>query len=173
MKKKIAMSLKVFSLIGIVFFVSTCRINYVPSESMENTIHEKSFVFSTQIPYLCTKPQRGDIVIFKSKILNQNCVKRIVGMPGECIEIKNGKVYVDGKFLQENYINEWSLDNDGYTFQIPDGHYLVLGDNRNNSEDSRHFEIIARELKIELIDDELEMLAYIDENDIKRKVVLY
>lgn len=173
MKKKITISLKAFILIGIVFLLLTCRINYVPSESMENTIHEKSFVFSTQIPYLFNKPQRGDIVIFKSKILNQNCVKRIVGMPGECIEIKNGKVYVDGKFLKENYINDWSLDNDGYIFLIPDKHYLVLGDNRDNSEDSRHFETIARELKTKLKDDELKMFAYVSENDIKRKVVLY
>jgi len=115
---------------------------YIPSGSMENTIMTKDRVIGNRLAYLVREPARGDIVIFNyPDDERQLFVKRIIGLPGETVTIEDAKVYVDGILLEENYLKEeWTLDNGPYTFEIPEGSYLVLGDNRNNSKDARYWE---------------------------------
>ncbi len=84
-----------------------------------------------------TSPSRGDIIVFHSPGQQRtDLVKRVIGLPGETVQIVNGAVYIDDHRLDEPYITEpWNGDLPR-TF-IPDDYYFVLGDNRNNSEDSR------------------------------------
>ena len=121
----------------------------VPSGSMEQTIMTGSRVLGTRFSYWFKDPQRGDIVVFKypideAKGKNTKYIKRIIGLPGETVEIREGAVYIDGEKLEEIYINgTWTVRNDGITFEVPEDHYLMLGDNRNNSSDARYWAELA------------------------------
>ncbi len=121
----------------------------VPSGSMEKTIMTGDRVLGFRFSYWFSDPQRGDIVVFKYPIddaLGENTkfIKRIIGLPGETVEIKDGSVYIDGEKLEEDYINgTWTVENDGFVFNVPEDEYLMLGDNRNNSSDSRYWASIA------------------------------
>lgn len=113
----------------------------IPSGSMENTIMTHSRVIGSRLSYLSSGPQRGDIVIFKYPV-NEDVlyIKRVIGLPGETVEIREGKIYINGSSepLKEDYLPEdWINYNDGYSFQVPEGSYLMLGDNRNVSLDAR------------------------------------
>ena len=121
----------------------------VPSGSMEQTIMTGSRVLGTRFSYWFKDPQRGDIVVFKypideAKGKNTKYIKRIIGLPGETVEIREGAVYIDGEKLEETYINgTWTERNDGFKFEVPEDHYLMLGDNRNNSSDARYWAELA------------------------------
>lgn len=111
----------------------------VPSSSMETTIMTNDRVIGNRLAYLNKSPQRGDIVIFKfpdnPKILY---IKRVIGMPGETLEVKNGEVLINGEVMDEPYLNVVT-EGDFGPYQIPDGAYFMMGDNRNDSADSRYW----------------------------------
>lgn len=113
----------------------------IPSESMENTLNVGDNIFGSKLAYKNENPKRGDIIIFHfPDDPSQLFVKRVIGLPGETVEIKNAKVYINGNQLEEDYLKEnWTRDNDGYSFAVPEGSYFVMGDNRNNSLDSRYW----------------------------------
>lgn len=115
---------------------------YIPTSSMENTIQPGDRVIGNRLAYRVREPERGDIVIFKyPDDETQLFVKRVIGLPGEKVTVEEAKVYVNGKLLEEDYLKEeWTLGNGPYTFEIPEGSYLVLGDNRNNSKDARYWD---------------------------------
>lgn len=124
----------------------------VPTGSMENTIMAESRIIGNRLSYIFSEPERGDIVVFENPLdESENYVKRIIGMPGETIEVYNGKIYIykDGEFvsgpLEEPYLKEeWVNRSNGYVFNIPEDSYLMFGDNRNHSSDARHWsEIVA------------------------------
>ncbi len=109
----------------------------VPSSSMEKTIMTNDRVIGLRLAYIADKPQRGDIIIFRfpddESILY---IKRIVGMPGETVNIRDGKVFINGEELDEPYLTV-QTEGDYGPYEVPEGHYFMLGDNRNNSADSR------------------------------------
>lgn len=111
----------------------------VPTGSMENTIMPGDKLIGNRLAYLRKDPQRGDIVVFKYPDDEaQIYVKRVIGLPGETITIEEGKVYIDGVELKEDYLKEeWTVSTGPYTFEVPEGCYLMMGDNRNNSWDAR------------------------------------
>ncbi|HLZ31163.1 MAG TPA: signal peptidase I [Chloroflexota bacterium] len=90
--------------------------------------------------YLFGGPQRGDVVVFKAPTQpDKDFIKRVIGLPGDTVLIKNGQVFVNGTALDEAYIHypaTYTYPFDGQPKQIPDGNYFVLGDNRPNSSDS-------------------------------------
>ena len=90
--------------------------------------------------YLFGGPERGDIVVFKAPTQpDKDFIKRIIGLPGDTVLIRNGTVYVNGQALNEPYLHfpaTYTYPFDGQPKQIPDGYYFVLGDNRPNSSDS-------------------------------------
>lgn len=115
----------------------------VPSGSMEDTIQVKDRLVGGRFSYLMSEPKRGDVVIFKYPVdESRNFIKRIIGLPGEHIEIIDAKIYIDGsdKPLKEDYIKEeWLVMNDDLSYDVPEDCYFMLGDNRNNSADSRYW----------------------------------
>ncbi len=117
----------------------------IPSGSMENTIMTGDRLFGYRLAYHGkTTPKRGDIIIFKfPDDETENYVKRVIGLPGETVEIRDAKIYIDGSGvpLEEDYLKEaWTTATGPYVFEVPEHSYLVLGDNRNNSWDARYWE---------------------------------
>ena len=112
----------------------------VPTGSMENTIKIGDRVVTSRLSYLSKDPQRGDIIVFPYPDDEElDYIKRIIGLPGETIEGKDGLVYIDGEPLEEPYVTE-PLDNDFGPYEVPEDSYFMMGDNRNNSQDSRYWE---------------------------------
>ncbi len=148
----------------------------VPSGSMEKTIMTHSRVLGTRFAYWGDrKPQRGDIVVFQYPIddamgKNTHYIKRVIGLPGETVELKEGVIYVDGTKIDEPYINgTWTVESDGFTFQVPEGHYLMLGDNRNNSNDARYWPTVALQEGLASTKEEALSYAYVPEKKILGK----
>ena len=111
----------------------------VPTGSMESTIHPKDRIFLNRLAYVNENPERGDIISFLyPDDETENYLKRIIGLPGETVESRDGEVYIDGILLEEDYIKEKSYDDFG-PFKVPEDSYFVMGDNRNNSFDSRYW----------------------------------
>ncbi len=133
---------------GIRTFIAEAR--YIPSGSMEPTLQINDHLMIEKITYLLHKPERGDIVVFRptealrQENFHQAFIKRIIGLPGETVEVKNGKVYINGQAIVEDYIKELPKYNYGPEI-VPDDQYLVLGDNRNNSYDSHAWGFVPRE----------------------------
>jgi signal peptidase I len=143
--------LSIFLAVGIQSFVA--RSYYIPSGSMLPTLQINDRLIVDKLSYRFANPVRGDIVVFDppAKLgFKDAFIKRVIGLPGDRVEVKNGKVYINNKVLAEKYIQEdpsyaWSsasLTPDGI---IPEGHYLVLGDNRNNSYDGHYWGFIPKD----------------------------
>ena len=114
--------------------------NYrVVGHSMMPTLENDQFLVVNKLGYRLHDPQRGDIIVFRDpRGADRKLIKRIVGLPGEVLEIENGQVYVDGQLLDEPYIQQLGRYSQA-SVSIPQDQYYVLGDNRNNSSDSHNW----------------------------------
>ncbi len=135
---------------------------YIPSGSMLPTLQVGDRIVVDKLSYHLHAVQRGDVVVFRRPPLEQadysDLVKRVIGLPGDTIASVGGRVYIDGKPLDEPWLPQpapptspspvpqsFSLD---HPYRVPPGHYFVMGDNRTNSEDSRYFGPIAANLVV-------------------------
>lgn len=110
----------------------------VPTGSMMPTVEIGDQLFVTRI-YNPNNIKRGDIVVFNSDELKEPLLKRVIGLPGEHVEIKSdGSVYINGNKLEEDYVKYQGGKTD-MSFDVPSGKFLMLGDNRNNSDDARYW----------------------------------
>lgn len=107
---------------------------WVPTPSMVPTLNVNDRFIVTRV-YNLENLKEGDIIVFHSQELNQRLVKRLIGLPGDKIEIKDGVVFRNGEKLNEDYVK--NKDTYNGTYEVPKGQYLFLGDNRPNSADSR------------------------------------
>lgn len=116
----------------------------VPSGSMENTIMTGDRMIGLRTAYWFSSPKRGQVVIFKFPDNEEETfVKRIIGLPGETVHIKNGKVYINNskKPLKEDYLKEEWVEGNNFSepFKVPKDSYFCMGDNRNVSNDARYW----------------------------------
>ncbi|MCD7980906.1 MAG: signal peptidase I [Clostridiales bacterium] len=170
--------IRMFVIVVVVVFVATRFIIInatVPSGSMETTIMTKDRLIGFRFSYWFDEPDRGDIILFSYPVdESQTYIKRVIGLPGETVEIRDGGIYIDGSDtpLQEDYLpEEWYWENDGYYFEVPEDCYFVLGDNRNNSLDGRFW---AREaISAGIAESEEDALSYsfVREDQIKGKAI--
>ena len=109
---------------------------YIPSESMVPTLNVDDRLFVTRV-YNLDKLKRGDIVVFHSEELQEDLIKRLIGLPGDEVKIVEGEVFVNGEKLSEDYIGAHDKFNGEYN--VPEGKYFFLGDNRLWSKDSRYW----------------------------------
>ena len=127
--------------------LSTVRF-VVRGSSMEPTFRDDQLLLVSRMNYLLAEPQRGDIVVFHyPKAPTEDYIKRVIGLPGEIVEIKDREVYVNGIKLNEPYINEpcTQYSCPDKIWELGDDEYFVMGDNRNHSSDSRSFNGVRRE----------------------------
>ena len=117
-----------------VVFKVLLQLAYVPSGSMETTIPTKTLLIGWRLPFVVSDPvpERGDIVTFWDEE-----VKRVIGLPGETVNFRDGYTYIDGQKLDESYLPTQGITQCANTFAVPEGCIFVMGDNRTGSNDSR------------------------------------
>jgi signal peptidase I len=141
-------SVGVFLALGLRAFVAETR--FIPSDSMVPTLRVGDQLIVEKLSYHLHAPHRGDVVVFKAPAalqeqnLRDDLIKRIIGLPGDRIQVQAGQVYVNDKALVEPYL-EAVPDYGIGPITVPDGEYFVLGDNRNHSYDSHYWGFVPQE----------------------------
>jgi signal peptidase I len=124
---------------GVHTFVAEVR--YIPSESMVPTLQVGDRLIVEKLSYRLHPPKRGDIVVFKAPLelkarnLNDDMIKRVIGVPGDVVAISRGTVFINGQEVTQPYVQN-SADYSYGPVKVPADSYFVLGDNRNHSYDS-------------------------------------
>lgn len=115
----------------ILYFI---QISKVVGISMEPTYHDGNIVLVDKVFYKQSLPEHNDIVVLKYS--DEQIIKRVIGVEGDTIEVKDNQLYRNGELVNENYINE-QMNYDDFKYDVPEGKIFVMGDNRNHSVDSR------------------------------------
>ena len=127
--------------IFLIVYLLVLRPHKIKGQSMHPNFPDGEFLLTEKITYYRDDPKRGDVVVFKPPISEDEFIKRIIALPGESISVKDGKAFVNDQELKEDYISVQtsggSFLNEGDTYIVPQGQYFVLGDNRPHSSDSR------------------------------------
>ena len=137
-------------LAGIVLYF--VRPTIVKQTSMEDTLHENDYMIMYRQAYRKHGPERGDIIIFESDLVNEETgkdkllIKRVIGLPGDEIMIKDNQLYINGEAYKEDYLKDgytpaFEIPAEGETFTVPEDSYFCMGDNRVGSVDSRRHEV--------------------------------
>lgn len=141
----------VFALaIFIVVYLFIAQPHQVQGSSMYPNFVNGEYIMTNKIGYRFSSPQRGDVIVFKAPA-QKDFIKRVIGLPGENFKVQNGKVYINDKQLPEKYLpggvytQEGQEYRNGVEIQIPPDHYIVLGDNRPQSSDSRDWGMITKQ----------------------------
>ncbi|MDD4564414.1 MAG: signal peptidase I [Eubacteriales bacterium] len=132
----------IIAVIVAVIILQFIKPTFVKETSMLPTLQEYNFLFLSKQSYFFGEPERGDIIVFHTDLKTQNgdkkmLIKRVIGLPGENIHIEDGQVIIDGGVLEETYTMEPYTSGYVDTMKIPDDSLFVMGDNRQNSIDSR------------------------------------
>jgi signal peptidase I len=154
--QSIVLALSIFVLI----YLFIAQPNEVKGTSMVPNFQDKEYLLTDKLSYAIGEPKRGDVVVFRAPqtepCAQDECeyIKRVIGMPGDKVMIKEGKVFLNGSELNEFYLpkNIWNspgeYSQEGVEKIVPEGQYLCFGDNRENSRDGREFGPIERKLII-------------------------
>ena len=121
---------------AVLYFVQISR---VVGSSMENTYHNGNVILVDKVFYKQGEANYNDIVVVRYPVSDDEdqIIKRVVGLPGDHLEMKNNQLYRNGELLKEDYIKEPMEGNEDFSYDIPEGKVFVMGDNRNHSVDSR------------------------------------
>jgi len=137
----------------VIMYIFLFQPHQVKGESMYPNFHDRDYLLTNKLTYRFKEPHRGDVIVFKApQNRNYDYIKRIVGLPGETVKVANGKVYINNLPLNEaNYLNK-DLETlaglfltEGKSYTIPENEYLVMGDNRGHSSDSKDWGTVPKE----------------------------
>lgn len=124
----------------------------IKGSSMENNFHDGEYLLTDKVTYRLGEPKRGDVIVFKAPPdFQEEFIKRIIGIPGDEVMVQGGKTYVNGKQVNETYLQSdvytsaGSFATEGLKLKVPEGSYFVMGDNRPHSFDGRNFGFIKRD----------------------------
>lgn len=146
--KSIGLALVIVIFIHLFIF----NLSTVKGQSMQPTLHDGEWLFIDKLSYTFGQPERGDIVILKAPGqqlgFREYLVKRVVGLPGDTLEIRGQQLYINGQAVDEPYTDSPIMDGDHGPLIVQEGHYFVMGDNRHYyaSTDSRTFEAVPEKL---------------------------
>lgn len=144
-KKDIISTVIIIAIIILIrtFIITPVKVN---GDSMDSTLKDKEVMILSKIDYLFNDIKRFDIVVIKYG--DEHIIKRVIGLPGEILEYKNNTLYINGKIVKEKYLNEKTEDFNIASLNyntIPNNCYIVLGDNRDVSYDSRYIGCIDKD----------------------------
>ncbi len=152
--QSIVLALSVFVLL----YLFVVQPNEVNGNSMVPNFQNRERILTDKLSYQFGEPKRGDVVVFKapaSEPCSENeCeyIKRIIGIPGDRVMVSGGQVYLNGELLKQDFLpadfvtEPGSFCQEGVEMEVPEGNYLVFGDNRSHSRDGREFGPIPRKL---------------------------
>jgi len=147
--KEILESVVIAIILALIIRAFLFQFFWIPSRSMEPTLLINDRIVVTRFSYWFHEPQRGDVVVFKYPLeTKKDYVKRLIGLPGEKIQIKNSQLYINDMLIEEPYLPEGLKFADFGPVEVPEGEYFMLGDNRNNSSDSRVWGFVKEDLLI-------------------------
>ncbi|RLC96509.1 MAG: signal peptidase I [Chloroflexi bacterium] len=129
--------------VGVQMSVQSFRVD---GESMEPSFEDGQYLIVDKLTYRFHSPSRGDVVVFHNpQYYDELYIKRVIGLPGERVDIRQGRVYINGAELQE--VPQWASipNSEGYSTTVPEGEYFVLGDNRSNSSGSHTFDTVPED----------------------------
>lgn len=149
---QLAKSIDILLILGLLFRSFILQPYLVEGQSMEKNFQNNEFLLVDRISYRFRTPQRGEVIIFRfPKNTAEDYIKRIVGLPGENIKIENGQVFINNLPLEETYLSKGVKTNvpannaNSLDLTLKTGEYFVLGDNRNNSSDSREWGTVPQQ----------------------------
>ena len=152
--QSIVLALAVFVLV----YLFVAQPNEVKGSSMFPNFVDKQYLLTDKLSYRLGTPQRGDVVIFRAPSTEicavDQCeyIKRVIGIPGDKVMVKDGSVYLNGKMLNQSFLPDGvvtepgSFAEEGKEITVTDGNYLCFGDNRPHSRDGREFGLISKDL---------------------------
>ncbi|GAC1320174.1 MAG: signal peptidase I [Chloroflexota bacterium] len=118
----------------------------VEGSSMRPNLQNGEYILVNKVDYMLHAPERGDVIVFRAVQAgapDRDFIKRIVGLPGETVAVRQNNVYIDGRVLREKY-QRYHMNYDFPSQKVPPGEYFVLGDNRSNSEDSHLWKWLSK-----------------------------
>lgn len=144
-------TLVVFAAIAAAIYLFIAQPHRVSGLSMFPNFHNGDYIITDKLTYKLGEPKRGDIVVFKNpRNEGEDFIKRIMGLPQDKVEVRNGHIYINGSLLNEPYLKPDIITTPGSYLQegqpktVSEGHFLVMGDNRGNSSDSREWGEITK-----------------------------
>lgn len=136
--------------IFLIVYLLILRPHKIKGQSMHPNFPDAEYLLTEKISYYRHDPQRGDVIVFKPPISEDEFIKRVIALPGETVMVSNGRVFVNDKELREDYIkidtNASTFLSEGESYTVPTGNYFVMGDNRPHSSDSRAWGPITKKV---------------------------
>ena len=132
----------IIALVIVVGITAVVKPTIVKEHSMEPTLYENNYLLINKLAYKIGDEEQGDIIVFKSSLEDDQgnaklLIKRIIGLPGDTVTVKDGNVYINGQQLYEDYLNDGITTGEVLDYTVPEDHFFVMGDNRLVSIDSR------------------------------------
>jgi signal peptidase I len=138
--------------IFLIVYLLILRPHKIKGASMSPNFPDGEYLLTEKISYYLNDPKRGDVVVFKPPVSEDEYIKRVIGMPGDKVSIRSGYIYLNGKMLEEDYIDESVITSggaflaDNQEYIVPEGMYFVVGDNRPHSSDSRAWGPVTKQV---------------------------